>query len=210
MEKYKHKLLAIFLAVFVASLCLNVHYCSSSSQVPVNDTVKVTYIDTVKVYKPILKDSTVIRYVTERLPTNGLKEKSFPQVTEKEIHREVNFLMNNVPKSDENVLKNPESAENRQNSEVFFGNVPDSVDVTIPITQNIYEDEDYTAYVSGYKPCLDSLIFKRPREITTVTKYQRPKRWSVGVQVGYGVTLKSTPQFMPYVGIGISYNFFSF
>lgn len=88
----------------------------------------------------------------------------------------------------------------------------DSTDVVIPITQTVYEDSTYTAYVSGYRACLDSMIVRMPREVTTVTKthYQKPKRWSIGIQVGYGMTLNGTPQIAPYVGIGVSYNLFSF
>ena len=131
-----------------------------------------------------------------------------------------------VPKLPENVLKLPENALKLQDSVQNFGKsvpeehfedmgemvTPDSAYVVVPITQTVYEDSTYTAYVSGYRATLDSLIFRMPREITTITNthYQKPKRWSVGIQVGYGMTLKGTPQFSPYVGIGVSYNLFSF
>lgn len=88
----------------------------------------------------------------------------------------------------------------------------DRVGVVLPVEQRVYEDSIYTAYVSGYRSSLDSLILRLPREITTLTNthYQKPKRWSIGVHAGYGLRMKGTPQFAPYVGVGVSYNLFSF
>ena len=87
---------------------------------------------------------------------------------------------------------------------------PDSAEVVVPITQKVYEDSAYTAYVSGYMASLDSLMLRAPREVVTIKERKRPKRWSISVQGGYGMTLKGTPQFVPYVGVGVSYNLFSF
>lgn len=87
----------------------------------------------------------------------------------------------------------------------------DSVTVKIPITQKVYQDSTYQAWVSGYKPSLDSIQIFQP--ITTVThtitntkiKY-KIKRWGVGVQVGVGLTPNKVD---PYVGIGVTYNILS-
>ena len=128
----------------------------------------------------------VTRYVTQRLPVVDDKEDNFPN---KGNNDELN-----IPQSDNNVAEN----------------IPDSADVVIPITQKVYEDSTYTAYVSGYNPQLDSLIFRMPREVITIKEYQKPKRWGIGIHAGYGMTIKGTPQFAPYIGIGISYNLFSF
>lgn len=86
----------------------------------------------------------------------------------------------------------------------------DSVKVEIPITQKRYADSTYTAWVSGYNPTLDSIrIYPRHEAITiTNTIRQKPKRWGVGLNVGYGFTPKNGMQ--PYVGIGVSYNLFTF
>lgn len=88
--------------------------------------------------------------------------------------------------------------------------IPDSVEVVIPITQQVYEDSTYTAYVSGYKQHLDSIFVYPRQEIITIHQITKPKRWNVGIQVGYGVSVKGTPQFSPYIGIGVSYNLFNF
>ncbi len=201
MEKVKNIALLLFLAVFVASLCLNVHHCTMREQEPYRDTIRTTFVDTIPYYKPVPKEEKPLGNITAKLPVS-------------------------VPKLPENVQKFPESGKNLQDSVQNFGKsvpndhfedmsekvTPDSADVVVPITQTVYEDSTYTAYVSGYRASLDSLIFRMPREVTTITNthYQKPKRWSIGIQVGYGMTLKGTPQFAPYVGIGVSYNLFSF
>ena len=197
MERLKNIALLLFLVVFVASLMLNVHHYTEGTAEPYRDTIKTTFVDTIPYYKPVPKDSTVIKYVTATLPKADDKEDNFPNKTVTELP--------------ESVQKFPESGKNLQDSVKNFGKiVPDSVNVVIPITQKVYDEDTYTAFVSGYNPSLDSLIFKMPREVVTIKEYSKPKRWSVGVQVGYGVTLKGTPQLAPYVGIGVSYNLFSF
>ena len=202
MEKVKNIALLLFLAVFIASLCLNVHHYTMREQEPYRDTIRTTFVDTIPYYKPVPKEEKPLGNITAKLPVS-------------------------VPKLPENVQKFPESGKNLQDSVQNFGKsvpedhfedmgekvTPDSADVVVPITQTVYEDSTYTAYVSGYRASLDSLIFRMPREVVTTitnTHYQKPKRWSIGIQVGYGMTLKGTPQFAPYVGIGVSYNLFSF
>lgn len=201
MERLKNIALLLFLAVFVASLCLNVHHYTGGTAEPYRDTIKTTFVDTIPYYKPVPKEEKPLGNITAKLPVS-------------------------VPKLPESVQKFPESDKKLQDSVQNFCKsvpedhledmgekvTPDSAEVIVPITQTVYEDSTYTAYVSGYRASLDSLIFRMPREVTTITNthYQKPKRWSVGIQVGYGMTLKGTPQFAPYVGIGVSYNLFSF
>lgn len=86
----------------------------------------------------------------------------------------------------------------------------DSVQVEIPISQKRYADSTYTAWVSGYNPTLDSIRIYPRHEVITITNtiWQKPKRWGVGLNVGYGITPKNGMQ--PYVGIGVSYNLFTF
>ncbi len=86
----------------------------------------------------------------------------------------------------------------------------DSVRVEIPITQKRYADSTYTAWVSGYNPILDSISIYPRHEVVTITNTirQKPKCWGVGLNVGYGFTPKNGMQ--PYVGIGVSYNLFTF
>ena len=85
----------------------------------------------------------------------------------------------------------------------------DTVLVHLPIEQRQYSDPRYTAWVSGYRPQLDSIqIYQTTeyitKEIKTVTK---PKRWGIGLQAGYGVSFSNMQiKATPYIGIGISYN----
>lgn len=169
--------------VFLVSLFLNVrHYNTLHEQGIARDTVRVTIFDTIPYYKPIPKDSVVVRYITEKLPvsnsTGNNGEKNIPE-------------NGNIPRK----------------------NIPDSVEVEIPITQTVYGDSTYRAYVSGYRASLDSLILYPQREIVTINNtYPKPKqkRWGIGIQVGYGISINGTPQLSPYIGVGISYNIFSF
>lgn len=82
--------------------------------------------------------------------------------------------------------------------------VPDSAEVVIPITQKIYGDSLYRAWVSGYNAKLDSIEVYSRKLIITEQIFIKPKRkrWGLGVQVGYGYPDGA------YIGVGMSYNLF--
>lgn len=170
MDKIKNIAAVLFMAIFISSLMLNIRSFSDDVRMTYHDTVTIrtTLVDTVFYQQPVMKDSTVIRYVTLNIPDD--KEEDLPIIEE---HSKV----------------------------------------VIPISQKTYTDDStYTAYVSGYNPALDSIVIHRNSErITTVLP--RPtvedKKWSIGVQVGYGITLTQQPQFAPYIGIGITYKLFN-
>ena len=85
-------------------------------------------------------------------------------------------------------------------------NGSDSVAVALPVEQKRYEDSLYTAWVSGFRPQLDSLRLHLPEITTTVTKtIVRPSpRLSVGIQAGagYGIVNRQPDVF---IGIGLQY-----
>lgn len=93
------------------------------------------------------------------------------------------------------------------------GNIQhDSMNVTIPITQKSYKDSTYQAWVSGYEPCLDSIKVFPKNTVITITQTQtstiyKKKRFGPGVQVGIGCNTNG--QISPYIGIGVTYNIFS-
>lgn len=91
------------------------------------------------------------------------------------------------------------------------GKMIDSVEVSLPIEQKKYSDSTYTAYVSGYRPNLDSITVYPKREIVTIAKtatvVTKHRRLSIGLQAGYGVGLRSK-QMEPYVGVGIGWRLF--
>lgn len=88
--------------------------------------------------------------------------------------------------------------------------VADSVSVELPITQKRYEDSTYTAWVSGYKPRLDSIyVYPRHETITiTNTIRQKPRKWGLGVSAGYGYA--PGKGMVPWVGVGVNYTLISF
>ena len=120
-----------------------------------------TVVDTVVYYKPVPRDSVVIRYVAERLP----------------VQCDSAHLTNEVSKQD-------------------------SANVIIPITQTVYEDSTYTAYVSGYRASLDSIaIYNQTVTIREKSAVSSP-RLSVGLIGGVGCGNQGVS---PFIGIGVSY-----
>lgn len=81
-------------------------------------------------------------------------------------------------------------------------------DTVVYREQAYYEDSLYRAWVSGYRPRLDSLMVFPKTVYQTVTNdiyhtiTPKKKRWGLGLQVGYGY-----PEGF-YVGAGVSYDLF--
>lgn len=81
-------------------------------------------------------------------------------------------------------------------------------DTVVHREQAYYEDSLYRAWVSGYRPKLDSLMVFPKTVYQTVTNdvyhaiASKKKRWGLGLQAGYGY-----PGGV-YAGVGISYSFF--
>lgn len=90
--------------------------------------------------------------------------------------------------------------------------VRDTVLAMLPREEVRYEDSTYTAIVSGVRPRLDYLAIYPERQVVTVTEVLHvptSRRWSVGVQAGYGIAMAGGQLHpAPYIGVGISYNFF--
>ena len=198
-KQIKNIIAVLLVAAFIASLYLNVRFCMMRREsIAVSDTTRVTIFDTIPYPMPVPKDSLVIRYITEKLPVST--------GTENFSTKNNDFSTGNSNIAQENITGN---------GNISPDNIPDSVAVEIPITQKVYEDSLYRAYVSGYRPNLDSLIIFPRHDITTVTNgytypKSRQKRWGIGIHVGYGMTMSRTPQFTPYIGFGISYNLITF
>lgn len=196
----KKELWNIFVYVLIGVLlCLNVFQCSRGTQgnlPPGSYADTLTVYDTVRVEIPAPKDEKPLGSVTAKLPV------SVPKQTENErkLQETVQMLRDSLANYGKPVPDHFEELSEKV--------TPDSVSVEIPITQKVYETDRYRAVVSGYKPSLDDIYIYQPTQIVQVKS--KPKRWGVGIQVGYGVTLKQTPQFSPYVGVGVSYNLFQF
>ena len=91
--------------------------------------------------------------------------------------------------------------------------VSDTVYVRLPREQKRYVDTNYAAWVSGYRPSLDSIeVYPVTRYVTKEIILPTPaKRWGIGIQAGYGVGLNGGKVTgVPYIGIGISYDLIRF
>ena len=144
-------IIAFIVGLWLATLICRCHHSTESEQ-PIRDTI----VDTIRVVKPIAKDSLITRYKVVNV-------------------ERVNYVdsINTI-------------------SEVVF----DTVMVRLPIESKHYEGEYYEAWVSGYEPNLDSInVYNR-------TIVPKPKRWSIGVQGGLGITPKGI---QPYLGIGVNF-----
>lgn len=76
-------------------------------------------------------------------------------------------------------------------------------DVIIPITQDTYKTEDYTAVVEGYRSRLVSIeLYLKTTTITNTITNTRSPRWAltVGPGVGYGPN-----GVQPYVGVTVGF-----
>ena len=84
---------------------------------------------------------------------------------------------------------------------------PDSIEVPIPIEQKRYDDSLYTAWVSGFRPALDSIRLHQPEIVTTITEtiVKKAPRLSIGLSVGPGVSITGTPQAGIFVGFTANY-----
>ncbi len=79
--------------------------------------------------------------------------------------------------------------------------------VDVPMEQKHYSDSSFDAWVSGYRPTLDSLhIVQRTAYINV--PYPVNTRWSISLQSG--VTYMPGIGIRPYLGAGVSYNLISF
>ena len=84
---------------------------------------------------------------------------------------------------------------------------PDSLEIPIPIEQKRYEDSLYTAWVSGFRPALDSIRLHQPTIVETITRtiVKKAPRLSVGLSVGPGVSIDKDHHMGIYVGFTAQY-----
>lgn len=160
----------------IVILCYALIYKPIKSSTPTYNVVRdtVIYNDTIPYYKPIPKDSLIVRYRTVILP--------IVNKVSKEYYNKDSFVSESVKQ---------------------VGG--DSAAVVIPITQKVYEDSTYKAWVSGYEPQLDSIFVYQKTQVINHYIREKPKHWGIGLQIGYGCTGK---ELRPYIGIGVNYNIF--
>lgn len=157
--------IAKYVAVLLIGLVIGFVFGMLAVEKP-SMTSTVTVTDTIPYYKPVAKDSLVVRYETVKLP--AVRD----TVRDSLIYKDTL--------------------------------VHDSVNVILPITQKKYEDSTYTAWVSGFRPNLDSISIYRKTIYKTIT--EKPRRFGIGVMGGYGYGTKGTT---PFIGVGIYYRLFN-
>lgn len=89
----------------------------------------------------------------------------------------------------------------------------DTAYIVLGMTQRYYKGPGYEAWVSGYRPRLDSLrVFPSTVYINSSTVSREPvRRWGIGIQAGYGIGFSNGQvKVFPYIGVGISWNFIRF
>ena len=195
-------------------LCLNVYQCHRGRTVlPTNGAYidTLTVYDTVRVEIPAPQEEKPLGSVTAKLPVSVTKvsenERKLQETVQMLRDSLANFGKSVPPAADDKEDNFPNKSE-QKSTLISEHKTQDSVTVQIPITQRVYETDRYRAVVSGYQPSLDDLLIYQPSQVVRIK--DKPKRWGIGVQVGYGMTVKGTPQFAPYIGVGVSYNLFTF
>ena len=96
--------------------------------------------------------------------------------------------------------------------------IHDTVQVQVPISMKEYEEEINEAKVnvkiSGFEPNLESLTVTNLKICPQTHRNAPLSRFGVGVEVGYGFTLKNASDGLfeprPYVGVGIHYSLIQF
>lgn len=181
MKKFFYWILVAFLLVALAVEDYERRHPEPPTQFEVVDSITTTEVkpDTA----PVPRDSVVLRYQYVEIPL------THPPADSVAIP-DSSAVMETV-RDDVKVEK--------------LGN--DSVSISIPITQSLYETEDYKAYVSGYNAKLDSIFVTSRQTVVRIRDPAKKKRFSIGIQAGYGMTPKG---FQPYLGLGVSVNLFNF
>jgi hypothetical protein len=83
--------------------------------------------------------------------------------------------------------------------------INDTLFIQLPITQKLYADERYKAWVSGYRAKLDSIEVYQKTITNTIDNYIKPKRWTITAGVGYGISRNGLE---PFVGVMAGYRIF--
>lgn len=181
MKKFFYWLLIAFLAIALVVEDYERRHLVSAAQSEVVDSITTEEVkqDTA----PVPRDSVVVRYQYVEIPLTPPPEESVSTPDSSAIIEH--------PKDEVKVEK--------------LGS--DSVLISVPIKQRVYETDDYRAYVSGFDAKLDSLFITSKQTVMRIREPEKKKRFSIGVQAGYGLTPKG---FQPYLGIGMSVNLFIF
>lgn len=150
----------------------------------------------------VVRDSvTVIQYVEKKDSMPNAKAETVVGTVKVPRPKKIDDteLSKDIPDSFPNLSQNIPNAETEDSLE-------------LEITQKVYSDSTYTAYVSGYRPSLDS-IFVRQKVITNTIheketiEVKKFRRWNLGLIGGYGYGFQSKT-FEPFIGVGLTISLF--
>lgn len=85
--------------------------------------------------------------------------------------------------------------------------VCDSVLVEVPIEQRVFADSNYTAFVSGWHPVLDSIRITAPTIVIHETVREKAPRFGWGITAGPSIVYNGNLHAGIGVTAGITYNF---
>ena len=171
MQSIKEIILALITFALLVSVGFNIHYRKVINEIPTE-----SYIDTIPFYKPIPKDSIVIRYITKTLPV--------------------------APKNEEKTAVKDTAATLLAIADTYSNQASiDSVDVAIPVTQKYYKEDEYEAWISGYMPSLDSINIYAPTKV--INHYEKTPLVDVSIGLQGGIGWIGGNNYRPYIGIGV-------
>ena len=179
--------IVLLIYVLIAAGVFFAGYLTGKSRVkPVQQGVSIS-VDTAKHIAPVPVDSVSKGYV--RIPVVV----KIPTADEPK------------PPNSSIVIYDPKTLDS-----TFNISKQDSLSAYLPIEQKEYRDSNYTAWVSGYDPKLDSInIYRKTTTITkTITRTVTKRHvFNVGIVggAGYGLLTKKPDV---WVGVGVSINLF--
>lgn len=188
----------VLLCTFIMGIVCGLLTRCEEQDVVVTDIVRTDTIvkfDTFCIADPVATDSVVIRYVTRWL---AVAEKPDTDVSGTVAEKPDTDVSGTVAIGVDALV----------NDVVANDMPPDSACVIVPITQKTYETDDYTAWVSGYEPELDSINIYRRTETVTNTLYLDKNRRRLGIMAGIGAGISHKGNVTPMVGVMIGYKFF--
>lgn len=137
----------------------------------------------------------------------GGRKTGRPKVIDHEVIKRDTVLLFDTVRVDRPVYITERVVENIYVPVTDTVRLRDTTYMVLPRTQRVYSDSLYKAWVSGYQPALDSLDVYYKEYHITKTIIEKPKKWHVGLQGGYGI---SKDGLTPYIGVGLSYSLLSF
>lgn len=156
------------------------------------DTVRI--IDTLRYVSPAPTRDTIIRYV--RVPVE------LPPPAPDNPANPYN------PANPCNSAEYAEKAAADTDTLRAMHDIASTAAVLLPITSRTYSAPEYTAYVSGYQPSLDSIAIHAPRTIITQPQpAAKSKPWGIGIAAGIGA---GRGGITPFIGIALQYSLIRF